>query len=177
MKILPIALCLLVVVAPSVLAAGLEGVSPTWGLGVVETGATLTNVFELRNSSGQPVTLRSVRSSCSCAAVEWPRQAVPAGSSAWVSGSFSGARRGGTRPQDHRRVHSAGEGVCGRSGRADDSDVISSGVAFLSVGRRHCSANLRVRTSRGWLVCRVCWWKALWAWSTCLVCTGGLNIP
>ena len=84
MKILPIALCLLAVVAPSALAAGLEGVSPTWGLGVVETGATLANVFELRNTSGQPVTLRSVRSSCSCAAVEWPRQAVPAGSSAWV---------------------------------------------------------------------------------------------
>ena len=72
MKILPIALCLLAVVAPSALAAGLEGVSPTWGLGVVETGATLTNVFELRNSSGQPVTLRSVRSSC------WSRHAESA---------------------------------------------------------------------------------------------------
>lgn len=65
-------------------AAGLEALSPEWDFASGECGATLTNAFEIRNTANTPLTVGNVRSSCQCTTIDFPKEPVSSGSSAWV---------------------------------------------------------------------------------------------
>ena len=84
MQILPkflIFSALLATGATEIWAGGFEAVAPEWNFGAAESCTTVTNVFELRNAESTSLTVRTVRSSCSCTAADYPKNAVPPGSS------------------------------------------------------------------------------------------------
>jgi len=94
MKKATVILFLGIAVAAVASVSSIKWKSTTLDLGEVKVGEVSKLSFEFTNSSDQPVYILDAKGSCGCTKIEFPREAIIPGETAFVSADFRSSKPG-----------------------------------------------------------------------------------